>query len=70
MTLTVGDLKRQLEVFDDKDELAFSGGLEFYRLEVQDENLVVFEFNEFEAALSERFVKKHPQVKVVFCSVT
>lgn len=68
MSLTVGDLKRQLAIYDDDFELEFSGGLTFYRLKTRGDNLAVVEFNEFEAELSPKFRRENPQVKVAFCS--
>ena len=45
--ITVGDLKRQLEVFDPKAWLIFGGGgLDFYRLKRRGEDLVQVEFDQ------------------------
>jgi hypothetical protein len=45
MGITVGDMKRQLEVFNDDDELSFCG-LDFYRLKRRGEGLVQVEFDQ------------------------
>jgi hypothetical protein len=66
--VTVGDLKRQLAVYDDDFELEFQGGLTFYRVKTRGDNLAVVEFGEFQADLSPKFKHDNPQVKVVFCS--
>ena len=42
--MTVGELKRRLEAFDDDDELCFEG-MEFYRFKVRGKKLVQMEFN-------------------------
>ena len=47
--ITVGDLRRQLAVFDDDTEVFFGGGedaLEFYRMKLRGKNLLQFEFNQ------------------------
>lgn len=69
MTLTVGDLKRHLAVYDDDFEIEFDGGLTFYRVKTRGDNLAIVEFEEFQAILSPEFKKKNPEVKVAFCSV-
>lgn len=46
MRLTVGELIEQLRLFDAKDEVSFSGDLDFYRLKKRDESLVQVEFNQ------------------------
>lgn len=43
--VTVGDLRRQLEIFPDDAEL-YMGGLRFYRLKSRGPQLVQLEFNE------------------------
>ncbi|MBB1329494.1 hypothetical protein H5087_09055 [Pseudoalteromonas sp. SR43-7] len=45
MSLTVGDLKKQLAHYDDDVEITFNG-LDFYRLKMRGENLVQIEFNQ------------------------
>ncbi len=42
---TVGDMKRELAVFDDDYEIDFSG-LDFYRLKQRGDKLVQVEFNQ------------------------
>lgn len=47
--MTVADLRRQLEVFDDDAEVFFGGtedALEFYRLKLRGEKLLQFEFSQ------------------------
>lgn len=68
MSLTVGELRRHLEAYDDDFELKFAGGVTFYRVKTRGDNLAVVEFNEIEAMLSPKFRKKFPEVKVAFCS--
>ena len=46
MTMTVGDLIKQLQIFPADADLTFSGGLQFYRLKKRGPNLVNVEFNE------------------------
>ena len=43
--ITVGDLKRQLSLFDDDIEISFSG-LTFYRLKMRGSKLVQIEFGQ------------------------
>ena len=45
MDITVGDLRKMLEGFNDDDELSFSG-LDFYRLKKRGPDLVQVEFNQ------------------------
>tara|TARA_B100000700_G_scaffold81744_1_gene91966 strand:+ start:16081 stop:16269 length:189 start_codon:yes stop_codon:yes gene_type:complete len=45
MEITIGELKRMLEVHSDDDVLSFSG-LDFYRLKRRGEDLVQVEFNQ------------------------
>lgn len=45
MEITVGELKRMLEVHNDDDVLSFSG-LDFYRLKRRGEKLVQVEFDQ------------------------
>lgn len=63
---TVGDLKQQLEGWDDDMKLSFSGGLNFYKLKVWGDDELIVEFNEPQAFLSTSFKKKNPNVKVAF----
>lgn len=42
---TVGELRQELAVFDDDDEVDFSG-LDFYRFKMRGEKLVQCEFNQ------------------------
>ena len=65
---TVGEMKRHLEGCDDNDELAFPGGLTFYRLKRRGSDLICLEVAEVEAPLSDELKKKFPEVKVAFCS--
>lgn len=44
-TITVGDLKEMLELYDNDFEISFSG-LDFYRLKTRGPKLVQVEFNE------------------------
>lgn len=46
MTISVGDLIKQLQLFPADADLTFSGGLHFYRLKVRGPNNVNVEFNE------------------------
>jgi hypothetical protein len=68
MTYTVGDLRRDLQAYDDDFELEIDGGLTVYRVKTRGDNLAVLEFNEIQAMLSPKFKKKFPEVKVAFCS--
>lgn len=43
--ITVGQMKRELELFDDDMELGFCG-LDFYRLKKRGEDLVQVEFDQ------------------------
>lgn len=43
--ITVGELRRQLEIYPEDAELFF-GGLTFHRLKLRGEKLVSMEFNE------------------------
>ena len=63
---TVGDMRRQLEIWDDDDELQLPGGLSFYRLKKRGDSLVVIEVNEPEAYLNPKFKKKNPHIKVAY----
>lgn len=63
---TVGDLKRQLQGFDDDTILTFSGGLTFYRLKRWGDDKVILEFGEPEGYLEPSFTNRNPNVKVVF----
>lgn len=63
---TVGDLKRQLQAFDDDDVIEFQGGLTFNRLKVRGPELVVLEFCEPQAMLDDAFKRKNPHVQTVF----
>jgi hypothetical protein len=65
---TVGDMKRLLDGLPDDDELAFEGGLTISRLKRRGDDLIVAEFNQFQAMLSENFKRKFPEVQVAFCS--
>ncbi|MEM1427840.1 MAG: hypothetical protein AAGG09_00100 [Pseudomonadota bacterium] len=69
MTYTVGDLRRDLQAYDDDYELEIDGGLTVYRVKTRGDKLAVLEFNEFQAMLSPEFKNKFPEVKVAFCSV-
>lgn len=64
---TVADMKLLLAHLPDNDELAFEGGLTISRLKRRGDDLVVVEFNQFQAELSPNFKKKHPEVQVAFC---
>jgi hypothetical protein len=44
--ISVGELRRQLEVFDDDSEI-YAGGLTLYKLKVIGDKLVQIEFNEY-----------------------
>ncbi|MEN4919697.1 hypothetical protein ABE485_13555 [Achromobacter spanius] len=46
MVITVGMLIEHLKVYDPECELAFSGGLEFYRTKQRGPDLVQIEFNQ------------------------
>ncbi|GGQ19074.1 hypothetical protein [Shewanella litoralis] len=45
MTLTIGDLKEMIRLYDDDTEIFF-GGLDFYRLKMRGDKLVQVEFNQ------------------------
>lgn len=65
---TVGEMKRLLEGLPDDDELAFEGGLTISRLKPRGDDLIVAEFKQFQAMLSDEFKSKFPEVQVAFCS--
>jgi hypothetical protein len=44
--ITVGELRKQLEIFDDDSEI-YAGGLTLYKLKVIGDKLVRIEFNEY-----------------------
>lgn len=44
-SITVGELRRALSLYEDDTELSF-GGLEFYRVKSRGENLAQIEFNQ------------------------
>ncbi len=67
--LTVGDLRRHLEAFDDAVELRFSGDLQFYWVKMRGDNLAAVEFNEPEGYLTASFRRRNPGVKVVFMAL-
>jgi hypothetical protein len=67
MSITVGELRRQLEGLSDNARLEFDGGLTLSEVDrVGDNNFVVL-FREFQAELSPEFRKRHPSVLVAFC---
>ncbi|HRQ71786.1 MAG TPA: hypothetical protein PLU35_02030 [Phycisphaerales bacterium] len=45
-TITVSQLRKELENWPDDFEVQFAGGLEFYRFKVRGERLVQIEFNQ------------------------
>jgi hypothetical protein len=45
MTLTIGELKEMIRLYDDDIEISFSG-LDFYRLKMRGDKLVQVEFNQ------------------------
>ncbi|NSM24099.1 hypothetical protein HT094_06920 [Shewanella sp. ZOR0012] len=45
MTLTIGELKEMIRLYDDDTEIYF-GGLDFYRLKMRGDKLVQVEFNQ------------------------
>lgn len=63
---TIGQLKRQLQAFDDDDELIFQGDLSFNRLKSRGEGLVQLEFCEPQAMLDKTFKRKNPHVQCIF----
>ena len=65
---TVADMKELLAQFNDDDELGFEGGLTISRLKRRGDDLVVAEFHQLQAYLSDKFRKDNPQVQVAFCS--
>lgn len=65
--MTVGDLKRQLSGVDDDTEISFAGGLTFYRFKRWGDNELLLEFTEAQAATSDSFKRKHPNILVSFC---
>lgn len=44
--ISVGELRKQLEIFDDDAEI-YAGGLTLYKLKLVGEKLVQMEFNEY-----------------------
>lgn len=44
--ISVGELRRQLEIFDDDAEI-YAGGLTLYKLKLIGDKLVQIEFNEY-----------------------
>jgi hypothetical protein len=44
--ISVGELRRQLEIFDDNAEI-YAGGLTLYKLKVIGDKLIQMEFNEY-----------------------
>ncbi len=44
--ITVGELKKQLDIFDDDAEI-FAGGLTLYKIKLVGDKLVHMEFNEY-----------------------
>ncbi|MCW0309998.1 hypothetical protein [Pantoea ananatis] len=64
---TAGDLKRLLSGLDDETEISFSGDLTFYRFKRWSDNEVLIEFNEAQAATSDRFRRQYPGIQVCFC---
>lgn len=67
MTLTVGELRKQLAALPDDTKIDFAGKLSFNRLRYRQGRILV-EFEEIEAMLSDEFKFKHPEVKAIFCS--
>ncbi len=69
ITMTVADLKRQLNGLADSTKLTFPGGLTFYRIKRLGDDEVFIEFNEAQADLTPEFKKRNPNVKVAFISM-
>lgn len=65
-TMTVGDLRGQLEGWPDDAKVSFSGRLTFYRVRRWGDHEVIVEFNEPQADLTPEFKKRNPHVKVAF----
>lgn len=63
---TVGDLKRQLAIWDDDTKLTFGGGVTFYRVKRCGDDEVYIEWNEAQAYLDDKFRKKNPHIQVAF----
>jgi hypothetical protein len=66
--LTVGELRRLLEGYDDTDKIHLPGQLSFYRIKRCAENEFFIEVNEPHAYISEKFKKKNPHIKTAFIS--
>jgi hypothetical protein len=65
---TVGDLKRQLDAFENDTRIKSAGSLTFYRLKRWGDSDVFFEFNEAETAISSQMKKLNRDLKVAFVS--
>lgn len=65
-TITVGELRQELEGLEDSVKISFSGGLSFSGLKRWGDNEFIVEFEEAIGYLPERFEKENPHVKVVF----
>lgn len=63
---TVGDLKRQLDKWDDDTKLTFSGRMTFYRIKRCADDEVYIEWNEALAYLDDKFRKKNPHILSAF----
>jgi len=68
-TFTVGDLRRQLAVYDDQTKLLFDGDLTFGRLKTWGDSEVILLFAEPQADLSDAIMKKNPNLKVAFMRI-
>jgi len=65
-TITVGELRRQLDGLDDDHKLSFAGSLTFYRLKRWADDEHVIEFNEPQGDMTKEFKRANPDVKVFF----
>jgi hypothetical protein len=66
--MTVGELKEELNLFDDNYKIHLPGKLSFYRIKQRGEEECCIEVNESYAFLSDDFKKRNPNVKVAFIS--
>ncbi|GAA4003964.1 hypothetical protein GCM10022279_29890 [Comamonas faecalis] len=68
-TFTVGDLRRELSIYDDDTKLSFDGGLTFGRVKNWGDDEIILLFAEPQAYLEEKFKEKNPNVKVAFMRI-
>jgi hypothetical protein len=68
-TITVGDLRRDIQGLPDDIKLYLEGGLTFSRLKRWADDEFIICFNEVLAELSPSFRKKHPEILSAFGKV-